>query len=73
MSNATLVLASNMSGLREYLEGSGIYVPPRNPMRLTETIESLLENTNLLEGLGKKGRELAGEPSLLESNRPENC
>lgn len=59
MSNATPVLASDIGGLKEYLETAGIFVPPEDPRRLAETIESLLRNTNLLESLGKKGRERA--------------
>ena len=59
MANATPVLASDIGGLREYLDGGGIFVPPRNPEALAETMESLLKNPKLLEELGSKGRKRA--------------
>jgi glycosyltransferase involved in cell wall biosynthesis len=58
MSNATPVLASDIGGLKEYLGNTGIFVPPKDPKRLADTIELLL-NSNNLENFGKKSRERA--------------
>jgi glycosyltransferase involved in cell wall biosynthesis len=59
MANATPVIASDIGGLREYLDGGGIFLPPRNPEALAETIESLLKNPKSLEKIGSKGRKRA--------------
>jgi len=59
MANATPVIASDIGGLREYLDGGGIFLPLGNPEALAETIESLLKNPELLEELGSKGRKRA--------------
>lgn len=59
MANATPVIASNIGGLREYLNGGGIFLSPRDPEALAETIESLLKNPESLKELGLKGRKRA--------------
>ena len=59
MANATPVIASDIGGLREYLDGSAIFLAPRDPEALAETIESMLKNPELLEELGLKGRKRA--------------
>jgi D-inositol-3-phosphate glycosyltransferase len=59
MANATPVIASDIGGLREYLDEGGIFLPPRNPEALAETIELLLKKPELLEELGSKGRKRA--------------
>ena len=59
MSNATPVVASDIGGFKEYIDGGGVFLPPGNPEALAQMIESLLKNPQLLEELGAKGRERA--------------
>jgi glycosyltransferase involved in cell wall biosynthesis len=61
MSNATPVVASDIGGFKEYLDGGGVFLPPKNPEALAQMIESLLKNPQLLEELGAKGRERASQ------------
>ena len=59
MSNATPVISSDIGGLKEYLDGGGILLEPKNPEALAEAIELLLKNAEMREKLGKSGRERA--------------
>ncbi len=59
MSNATPVISSDIGGLREYLDGGGIVIAPKNPEALADAMELLLGNAEMREELGKKGRERA--------------
>jgi glycosyltransferase involved in cell wall biosynthesis len=59
MSNATPVIASDIGGIKEYLNGGGIFIPPDNHKKLADVIESLLQNSLLREGLGTNGRQRA--------------
>lgn len=59
MSNATPVIATDIGGLKEYLDGGGVYLQPKDPEGLANIIESLLKDPQLLEKLGTKGRQRA--------------
>jgi len=59
MSNATPVIASDVGGLKEYLNGGGIVIAPKNPESLANAIELLLRNADIRDKLGRVGREFA--------------
>lgn len=51
------VAATDVGGVREALEGSGIVVPPRDPGALGEAVVRLLRDDDLRLALGRRGRE----------------
>ncbi len=61
MMRGTAVVASNSGGLAEIVqdERSGILVPPGDPDSLAQALIRPLQNRELAEGMGRKGREIA--------------
>ena len=57
MSCGRPVVATDVGGVREALEGFGILVPPRDPQALAEGIIRLLEDDDLRHQLGRRARE----------------
>jgi glycosyltransferase involved in cell wall biosynthesis len=53
------VVASNMPTLREVVDdgGSGVLVPPREPDRLADAIGQVIDDAELAETTGQRGRE----------------
>ncbi|MHB8648624.1 MAG: GT4 family glycosyltransferase PelF [Gaiellaceae bacterium] len=51
------VAATDVGGVREALEGSGIIVPPRDEEALGEAVVRLLRDDDLRLSLGRRGRE----------------
>lgn len=51
------VAATDVGGVREALEGSGIVVAPRDPEALGEAVARLLRDDDLRLALGRRGRE----------------
>ena len=50
-------IATDVGGVKEYLESCGILVEPKNPEKLAEAIIYLVENRDVAEELGRKARE----------------
>jgi len=57
MSCGRPVVATDVGGVREALEGFGVLVPPRNPQALADGIVQLLEDDDLRHELGRRARE----------------
>ncbi len=57
MSCARPVVATDVGGVREALEGFGIVVPPRDPEALGQGVVTLLQDDELRFELGRKARE----------------
>jgi glycosyltransferase involved in cell wall biosynthesis len=57
MSCGRPVVATDVGGIREVLEGFGLIVPPRNPEALADAAVQLLLDDAWRAELGKKGRE----------------
>ena len=57
MSCGRPVVATDVGGVREALEGFGVLVPPRNPQALADGIVQLLEDDELRHRLGRLARE----------------
>ncbi|MFW5895196.1 MAG: glycosyltransferase [archaeon] len=58
MASECAIVATNVSGIPEQVEDgyNGFLIEPRNPDQLAEKISHLLENTDLMEKMGKKSR-----------------
>jgi colanic acid/amylovoran biosynthesis glycosyltransferase len=57
MSYAIPVVATPTGGITELVTpGAGLLVPPENPLALADAIQSLLENVQLAEDVGRAGR-----------------
>ena len=50
-------IATDVGGVRDYLEDCGVIVEPKNPEKLAEAIIYLVENKDIAERLGRKARE----------------
>jgi len=59
MACGRLVVATDVGGVREALEGCGIVVPPRQPKELGKAIVEALLNDEMRDDFGKKAREKA--------------
>ncbi len=59
MANATPVIATNVIGLPEYINGCGILVNPNSPEELAEAMIKLMDNADLRIEFGRKGRQRA--------------
>ena len=59
MGNAVPVVATDILGHGEYLDGSGILVPPSSPEELAAAIHKVWTDAALREQLGRHGRERA--------------
>ena len=57
MACARPVVATDVGGVKEALEGYGIVVPPRDPEALGRGVADLLEDEELRLDLGRRGRE----------------
>ena len=57
MSCGRPVVATDVGGVREALEGFGVLAPPRNPQALADGIVRLLEEDDLRHQLGRLARE----------------
>jgi len=57
MACARPVVATDVGGVREALEGFGILVPPRDAQALANGLVTLLKDIELRQRLGKEGRE----------------
>ncbi|RLC74447.1 MAG: hypothetical protein DRI61_16600, partial [Chloroflexi bacterium] len=57
MSCGRPVVATDVGGVREALEGFGVLVPPRDPQALADGIVQLLEDDELRHRLGRLARE----------------
>ncbi len=57
MSCSRPVVATDVGGIKDALEGCGILCKPRDPQALAEGVIKLLSDTNLRLELGKKSRE----------------
>ncbi len=64
------VIASNVGGLPEIVcDGErGLLVPPRDPVALSQAMQTLLENPQEIIRMGKRAREWATQNYLLEDN-----
>lgn len=56
MSCGRAVIATDVGGVREALEGNGTLVPPRNPEALAAEVRRMLDDPSLREQLGKRAR-----------------
>ncbi len=61
MANATPVLASDVGGLKEYLGGGGVLIPPGKPNLIAVNIEMMIKNRQMLEDMGAIGRKRASQ------------
>jgi glycosyltransferase involved in cell wall biosynthesis len=61
MMRGTAVIASEIGGLAEIVKNEqvGLLVPPENPHALASALMRLLQNRELAEQMGMKGREVA--------------
>ncbi len=50
------VVATDVGGVREALEGAGLIVPPRDEEALGEAVVRLLRDDDLRLSLGRRGR-----------------
>jgi glycosyltransferase involved in cell wall biosynthesis len=57
MSCGTPVVATDVGGVREALEGFGVVVKPKDPQALAEGVIKLLSNDELRQRLGRLARE----------------
>jgi glycosyltransferase involved in cell wall biosynthesis len=57
MALAKPIIATNVSDLSEILEGCGYIVEPENPIKLSETIQAVLDNVKEAEEIGWKARQ----------------
>lgn len=63
MAHRKAVVCSNVGGLPEVVRDSGVLVPPRDPKRLAEAINYLLESQEERQRLGERAAKLAEEYS----------
>ncbi len=61
MASGTPVVGTNVGGIPEIIDGCGFLVPPRNPRKLAEAVNSILNNQNLGKKLGRLGRKRVEE------------
>ncbi len=61
-------IATDVSGVKEYLEGCGVLVEPKNPEKLAEAIIYLIENEDVAKELGRKARKKILNEHNLEKN-----
>jgi glycosyltransferase involved in cell wall biosynthesis len=57
MSCGRPVVATDVGGVREALEGFGVVVQPKNPQAVAEGVIKLLQDDELRQSLGRKARE----------------
>lgn len=57
MAMAKPIIATNVSDLPEILDGCGWILEPKNPKKLAETIQYVLNNYNESEEMGRKARQ----------------
>ena len=62
MACETPVIASDMPGVRDVIDGAGFLVEPKNPEKLAEAVLRVFTNTDEARSVGKRGRK------LVESN-----
>ena len=61
-------IATNVGGVRDYLEGCGILIEPKNPEKLAEKIIYLIRNPKIAKILGIKAKKRIIREHNLEKN-----
>ena len=61
MASATPFVASDFPLWREYGEGAGLFVDPKDPEAIADAIEWLINHPDEAEEMGRRGRELVEE------------
>lgn len=63
------VITTDMPGCRDAIEPNvtGLLVPPRNPVKLAEAMQYLIDNTDIRQKMGQNGRCLAEEAFDIKS------
>ncbi len=61
MASATPFVASDFPIWREYGEGAGLFVDPKDPEAIADAIEWLINHPDEAEKMGRRGRELVEE------------
>ena len=61
MASATPFVASDFSIWREYGEGAGLFVDPKDPETIADAIEWLISHPDEAEKMGRRGRKLVEE------------
>ena len=62
MACETPVIASDIPGVRDVIDGAGLLVEPKNPEKLADAVLQVFANANEARSMGKRGRR------LVESN-----
>lgn len=61
MATGTPVIGSSVGGIPEVIGDCGLIIEPGNPKKLSDAVITLLDDENLREKLGRKGRKMVEE------------